>query len=300
MSANTRPDSEGKIRRVASYSGGGWHGAAEYPTLVHTLTVEKKRYDLMLGTSVGAVHAAIGATVDPHRPGTWELLRLLGVHWNAMDDRNLIDGIKGYLAPALHRGDGLFHLGPLRERLVTEGLCEARLQTEVGLGIVPEEGEYQVLRWNSKGPIGHCLPLIDGVIASAAIGGLMEPVRARIQPDGPVLTLTDGGHENVLPLPDEGTVDELDAVFARPIDMPPTPLGSRGGIARHLGRGIERLLERIRQMNYATIVSLAKSGVKTRVFAPKVSIGGLLDADRETIQARLREGTAAALAPTVL
>ena len=91
---------------VIALQGGGFKGAFQAP-IVKAL-VRARRPDLILGVSVGAINGVLAAQED---------FAILDRIWSSIDDSTPIDGIKGFMSPAIFRGKALFHLGPIRQKL---------------------------------------------------------------------------------------------------------------------------------------------------------------------------------------
>lgn len=280
-------------------SGGGWHGAVQKP-VIESLQSDSVHHNLIFGVSVGSVNGAALAC---------DVFNSVAVPlWENLDDRHILDGIKGFLSPAILRGKGLFSLCPL-EKLISSKIKTGMLKTTFGAGhVIRETGEYKTsLFWpTSVRPRLSMTGLqqmnfTDAIIASAAVAGVMEPVEL-----GGSQTLCDGGHVHVLPrIPDEmlPTVSSIDAVFCKPIShWKNLPTSKVDNVVDAAVWAIEMQMESTRLADYEwlLLVKARFPNIKIRVFAPLSVHGGMLDAKRSDILARYKLGEYAASHPITL
>jgi NTE family protein len=145
--------------------GGGVHGAAEIGML-DALFDAGIRPDLVLGTSIGAMNGAVVAA-DP--PSSVDRLTALweGVAEDDPFSGSIFDRIVTLARSRTHLHDGT----PLR-RLLETALPVARFEElEVPFQCVASGIETAAAHWFSEGP------LVDAILASAAVPGLLPAVR---------------------------------------------------------------------------------------------------------------------------
>ena len=262
--------------RVLNLAGGAFKGAYQVP--IATALCAANKYDLILGTSVGAINGAVLATKQP------ELLHSI---WTGLDDRDPWGGVKGFLKPLWWKiplpgkpPDGLFTLEPMRAMLERHVRPQS-FQTPYGCGyVVRNTGAYRVVHFDETAKASE---LHDAIMASSAMSGIMEAIRVGDE------DRVDGGHRNVLARMPKG-VKEVDAVFCTELAPLEKPRCERGALNAILW-GIESALHNTALEDLEDLRELARSGVKVRVWAPKVSLGGMLDASAEMIGTRMQLGT---------
>lgn len=273
--------------RVLLLSGGGFKGAVQVPVIHHLVAGGAPPWDLVVGVSVGAIN---GVLVAQHAIDTlWDF-------WRAIDDATPVNGVRGYLAVALHRGKGLYHLGPVRQKLKAE-VSEAALKLPFSCGAVSrEDGVYHTFSFGpGAGPAP--LGLHEAILGSAAIAGLMEPQPARIA--GRPRLLSDGGHVHVLPPVPVGAT-EVDAVFCTPVHRPTRPTSAVNDVFEAAAWALDSQFALTGARDFADLQDAARQGVRVRVYAPPTEVGTLLAADKETINRRFAVGEEMAAAPIVL
>lgn len=272
--------------RVLCLSGGGFKGAFQVPIILDL--VSKYDYDLILGVSVGSINGAMAAQ---------DKLDVLQQFWDDLDDKSALLGIKGFLAPAVHRWEGIYSLNPLRKHL-ERNVSLQDMKTGYGCGIVLKEGlgkrrEYRTVLADD---LSFDRELYEYIVGSSAIAGIMEP--AKIEIDGLERIVFDGGHLHVLPPPPaEATI--VDAVFC---DMLKSNRAreNRKGLVDNILWGMDTLEDKNRISDFEDLKVLAESGVKVNVYAPHRSPGGRLDASAESIKFRFKLGKRALKNPIIL
>ncbi|WP_299053035.1 patatin-like phospholipase family protein [uncultured Nocardioides sp.] len=164
--------------------GGGVLGAAEVGML-GALLDRGVVPDLVLGTSVGALNGALLAQ-DPV-PAVVE--RLTALWREAATTRDVYgDGPLATVRRAVVTGTHLYSADPLTRRLRTE-LGDVRLEDlPVPLEVCASSIERAAEHWFTTGPV------VDAVIASAAVPGLLPPARVGDE------HFLDGGITNSIPL----------------------------------------------------------------------------------------------------
>jgi NTE family protein len=122
--------------------------------------------DLVLGTSVGAINGAAFAA-DPSVEGVERLAAM----WTSMQDGDVFSGsLLGRVATLARTRTHLHDSAPLRA-LLTAGLGDARIEDlAVPFQCVAASIERAAERWFTDGN------LIDAVLASSAVPGLLPPV----------------------------------------------------------------------------------------------------------------------------
>lgn len=152
--------------KVAFVLGGGGVLGATQVGMLRALAEAGVRPDLIVGTSVGALNGAVLAA-DPS-PGSLDRLTEL---WNSLSAADVFSG--GFLRRArtlVQHGTHLHSNAPLR-RLLDETLPETFEDLEVPFQCVAAEIERAAAHWFHRGP------LVDAVLASCAVPGLLPPVR---------------------------------------------------------------------------------------------------------------------------
>ena len=145
--------------------GGGALGAVEVGML-RALLEAGVRPDLVLGTSVGALNGAFVAA-DPSPAAADRLARL----WDGAAAEAFSTSLPRRLAVAVRSRTHVHPVGPLK-RLV-EGSLSARSFADL-------EVEFQCVAASVERAAGHWFcsgPLVDAVLASCAVPGLLPPVR---------------------------------------------------------------------------------------------------------------------------
>lgn len=164
--------------------GGGVLGAVEVG-MARALLEFGVRPDLIVGTSVGAVNGVLVAS-DPSESATARLVEL----WASRSAREVFgDSAPRQLARIARRGTHLHSVGPLRRMLVRElGGAETFEELAVPFECCAASIERAAEHWFRSGP------LVDAVLASAAVPGLLPPVLI----DGE--HYVDGGIVNSIPI----------------------------------------------------------------------------------------------------
>lgn len=165
MSAGTAPGGPGSAGPTAFVlGGGGVLGAAEVGML-RALLEGGVRPDLVVGTSVGAVNGAFAAA-DP----TPEAARRLAELWRELAGQVFAASLRRQVGTALRTRTSLHGTGPLR-RLLTEHLpVRDFADLAVPFACVAASVERAAEHWFDTGP------LVDAVLASAAVPGLLPAV----------------------------------------------------------------------------------------------------------------------------
>jgi NTE family protein len=196
--------------RVAFVLGGGGHLGAAEVGMLHALMKHEIRPDLVVGTSVGALHGAMVAR-DPSvssvekLEATWgELagLGILGSSW--FTDATILLRTRTHVRSS----------DPLR-RLATSLLgVETFEELAVSFQCVAACIERSAEHWFSSGP------LVDAILASSAVPGILPPVRIGDE------HFIDGGIVNSVPL-DRAVALGADEIFVlhvgrldRPLSVP--------------------------------------------------------------------------------
>jgi NTE family protein len=145
--------------------GGGVLGAAEVGML-QALLEHGVRPDLVVGTSVGAINGALVAA-DP-APASVDRLRAV---WEELTSRQVFAGSVLARARTLARTRTHLHpREPLRELLEAALPVRTFAELQVPFQCVAASIERAAERWFTDGP------LVDAVLASCAVPGLLPPV----------------------------------------------------------------------------------------------------------------------------
>jgi NTE family protein len=151
---------------VAFVLGGGGVLGAHEVGMLQALTEAGIRADLILGTSVGALNGVFVAA-DPEAP----LERLLRVWRNGIAAETFGGSVLGRVATLARSGTHLHSNEPLR-RLLRELLPVERIEElAVPFQCVAASVEQAAAHWFTSGPV------VPAVLASAAVPGLLPPVR---------------------------------------------------------------------------------------------------------------------------
>lgn len=173
------------MRTAFVLGGGGVLGAVEVGML-RALLEHGVRPDLVLGTSIGAFNGALVA----QRPEPEVVERLTGLWASVGTAREAGYGDRPLrsVRRAVASGTHLWSAGPLRKRLEDE-LGDVRFEDlAVPFQVCAASIERAAEHWFDSGPV------VDAVIASAAVPGLLPPARV----DGE--HYLDGGIVNSVPL----------------------------------------------------------------------------------------------------
>jgi NTE family protein len=163
--------------------GGGPLGAHEVGML-RALIERGIRPDLVLGTSVGAING-VAVAADPSPAGIERLTEM----WSAIDRSDVFGGsVLGRLATLARTRTHLHDTESLRA-LLTDGLPVGRIEElAVPFQCVAACIERASEHWFDAGPV------VDAVLASAAVPGLLPPVAIRGE------HFIDGGIVNSIPV----------------------------------------------------------------------------------------------------
>jgi NTE family protein len=153
---------------VAWVLGGGGVLGASQVGMLRALDDAMIRPDLVLGTSVGAINGAALAAGPDRRAAVGELSRL----WEAMVDSDIFSGsLLRRTARVVRTGTHLHSAEPLRQRLV-DAFGDRRIEDlPMPFQCVAASIERAREHWFTDGP------LVDAVLASCAVPGLLEPVK---------------------------------------------------------------------------------------------------------------------------
>lgn len=169
---------------VAFVLGGGGHLGAAEVGMLRALLERDIRPDLVVGTSVGALNG-VAVAAEP----SLEMVDRLQETWGELADQDVFGG--GLLSQASTLVRTRTHLHPnqplralLEELLPVSTFAELTVRFECVAASI--EGATE--RWLTSGP------LVDAVLASAAVPGLLPPVEI----DGE--HLIDGGVVNSIPI----------------------------------------------------------------------------------------------------
>ncbi|MYR59418.1 patatin-like phospholipase family protein [Streptomyces sp. SID625] len=178
---DSRPDRA--PTRAFVLGGGGALGAYEVGML-KALFAAGVHPDLVVGTSVGAINGAAVAA-DPSQASVARLADL----WTGLGRAGVFSGsLLGRLTTAVRSGTHLYHPAPLRELLCAH-LPVTRIEAlSLPFQCVAANIERAAEHWFTDGP------LVDAVLASCAVPGLLPPVRL----DG--AHFVDGGLVNSIPV----------------------------------------------------------------------------------------------------
>jgi NTE family protein len=156
------PDGE---RTAFVLGGGGGPLGAHEVGMLRALVERGIRPDLVLGTSIGAINGAAVAA-DPSAAGVGRLTEM----WTAIDRSDVLGGsVLGRLATLARTRTHLHDNAPLRA-LLADGLADRFEELAVPFQCVAASIERACEHWFAGGP------LVDAVLASAAVPGILPPV----------------------------------------------------------------------------------------------------------------------------
>lgn len=145
--------------------GGGVLGATQVGML-RALADAGVRPDLIVGTSVGALNGALLAA-DPSPTSLDRLTEL----WRSLSASDVFSGGLFQRARTLARHGTHLHSSAPLQRLLADTLPETFEDLEIQFQCVAAEIERAAAHWFDRGP------LVDAVLASCAVPGLLPPVR---------------------------------------------------------------------------------------------------------------------------
>jgi len=250
--------------RVLILSGGGFKGAFQVPIINKLL--QEEEFDLILGTSVGAINGAMAAQGE---------LNTLNNFWDAIDDSFGYNGIDGFLALSICKGKGIFSLSPL-EKKIKKHISLDKLKTGFGCGITVRETHEYFNIYNHEMKDDN--ELHQYILGSSAISGLMEPVFKNI--NGKKSTLSDGGHIHVLPTPPSIFTD-ITAVPCFPLEKEYKCSREVDGIFEAFAWSFEMSLYATHLLDLKILGDFAKLGHKVRVYAPQTDLGSTIGASKK-------------------
>jgi NTE family protein len=196
-------------RKVAFVLGGGGHAGAAEVGMLDALLERGIRPDLIVGTSVGALHGAMVAA-DPSAPAVaklqqaWQELTGLGVL-----GRSWFDDAVSLLRTRTHVRSNA-PMRRLSERLIGVGTFE---ELAVPFQCVAASIERFSEHWFDSGP------LVDAILASSAVPGILPPVEIGGE------HFIDGGIVNSIPVDRAVALGagEIYVLHAGRIEQPLTP-----------------------------------------------------------------------------
>jgi NTE family protein len=151
---------------VAFVLGGGGILGATQVGMLRALAAEGVRPDLVVGTSVGALNGAMLAA-DPSSEAIDRLTEL----WGSLSKSEVFaGGLIGRARTLARNGTHLHSAAPLR-RLLSDNLPRTFGELQVPFQCVASGIERASAHWFDDGP------LVDAVLASCAVPGLLPPVR---------------------------------------------------------------------------------------------------------------------------
>ncbi len=159
-----------QVSRVTAFvlGGGGVLGSAEVGML-QALLERGVTPDIILGSSIGAVNGAVVAA-DP----SVAAVRRLVETWGELQARSVFSSsFLGQITNLVRHGTYLHSNEPLR-RLIEDVVADRKIEDlAVRFQCVAASIERAGARWFDSGPV------VDAVLASCAVPGLLPPVRIR-------------------------------------------------------------------------------------------------------------------------
>ncbi len=163
--------------------GGGGHLGAHEVGMLRALLARGTRPQLIVGTSVGAINGAVVAA-DPTTAG----LERLAETWAAIERHDVFGGSILRRLGTLARTRTSLHENAALRAALEEGLPERIEDLAVPFQCVAASIESAAERWFTEGP------LVDAVLASSAVPGILPPVEIRGE------HFVDGGIVNSIPV----------------------------------------------------------------------------------------------------
>ena len=212
-------------RRVAFVLGGGGHAGAAEVGMLHALLDREVRPDLVVGTSVGALHGAMVAA----EPTTDSVSKLEGA-WKELSGVGVLG--RSWFTDAVSLLRSRTHVrSNVPMRRLAEQLLPVRTFEELAVPFqcVAASIERFSEHWFTEGP------LVDAILASAAVPGILPPVEI----DGE--HFIDGGIVNSIPIDRalELGAEEIYVLHAGRIEQPldvPRSLRDVGFVAFEIAR----------------------------------------------------------------
>lgn len=270
-----------------AFSGGAYSG------IVHTVALQQayKAWasdTLVCGTSVGSLAAL---SLAAGRPEVFEDLFM------RLDDARAWDGVEGFMAPRAvspwewlksliglsPTPGGLLSLDPL-EATIRKELDGVQRPYAVGVQVKQHPAEHLVVVMGPDTPWDVQVAMVK---ASCAMAGVTEPVHVTL--DGKDLSLADGGHHSLVPLPPLDLMPNLRvarAFFTIPAYNPPPEDRAVDGLLPSFRWSVTQAMGAARRGDMAELRAWAADGVRVEVGAPEARIGSFMDASREVLTAR--------------
>ena len=239
-------------KRAFVLGGGGVQGAAEVGMLL-ALAEAGIRPDLILGTSIGAINGAVFAA-DPSIEGAARLERF----WRNLGAESVFGSGLFEQVRTLVGGRTHLHGNHRLRRTLGEALPARFSDLAVPFECVAASVERATAHWFDEGP------LVDALLASSAVPGLLPPVRI----DGE--HFLDGGLVHSIPVGravDHGA-KEIFVLHAGRIDAPlsaPTNPLQVGLIAFEISRR-HRFMEEMSRLPAEIVVHVLPTGTRSRPF----------------------------------
>jgi NTE family protein len=268
-------------------AGGGANGAYQVGAIQHLATIGR-RYDLICGTSVGALNGAFLAQFADDALGAIRLLDL----WNRIEgDRSIYR--KWPLWPVSIIGrQSVYDTTPLNKLIDTLSPTAVKNSGKKLRVVAVAWGSAEVKVWTE-----HDADLRDGVRASSSFPIFFPPVLAR------GTLWTDGGVRDITPLREAVKLGatQIDVIMCSPRGCP-EELGTRIGILTQLRRVLEILLDEVAQGDIARTVDMntlvragaapGKREIGITLLRPKTKLGDSLNFDRTKNRELIKRGTA--------
>lgn len=258
--------------------GGGWLGRFGTPIL-RGLARDEGPPDQYGGVSVGALNVAMAAQ------GSWKALDKL---WDGIDDGFALDGIRGYTRLALNKG-GVWSIKPLFKKIV-RNTSLTDIRTPCFFGVTTRD-PFAYLNLHT-GDMNRDARLHRAIAGSAAIAFVFQPVPMNI--DGEKRSVRDGGHMHSIPwVPTVEPGDRIDVIVHHPLDASvEVPDEHKNQLVSELEWLVWAQFHNAHYHGLMRMQQLADEGADVRVWAPHVPLGGMLKADRETLEWRESLGQA--------
>ena len=272
---------------VLLLSGGGWKGAFQLDIIKYLMN--EYYFDLILGTSVGAINGIMAAQ---------DKLDVLEQYWALLNDRFSLNGVNGFLKPAAWKCKGLYSLDPLMQFIKKE-VSLTKLKTDFGCGITLRETKKyinQTYMPSISNTQDHHLHA--AIHASSAIAGLMEP--AKIFHNGKQYTGSDGGHMHACPIPFGFKPKRIIAVVNYPLEPQPQETSEIDYLLDSFLWAFDMQMQIAHKHDLLTLEEFKEAGSEVIIYAPEKDLGGTLDAKKETLLYRREEGRKALARPVIL
>jgi NTE family protein len=275
---------EKKPKRVLVLSGGAFYGAFELGVILHLIKELSMKFDIVCGTSVGALNAAmiVSGNIDEADD-----------IWRSLDSRDAIFN-PGILENAIVKG-GLYGIEPLAElvdkHVDVEKLRKSDMQLLVGV-VCLETGEFMLVDQNNPN-------IKSFILASASVPGMTPAIKI----DG--RHYVDGGLRYVMPVRQIMNLDVKEIIMVSAFSLEENVAavesknlkryeeGDYGKITHFTERAVQIVMHQLlwEPIDYAFSVAPYK-GIDVKLIQPDQGVfkKGAFEFDQEEIRRAIEHG----------